>query len=163
MIEIVEIHPDDWKRWRQLRLAALEEAPEAFGSKLADWQDASEERWRNRLGLPRARQIMAFSNAEPAGMAGGIQSDSDREIVEVVSMWVLPKHRGRGIGDALMDAVEKWACGIGARTLKLEVTGTNISARGLYARNGFDYTPRANRVESNEEGIELIMVKTLEQ
>lgn len=61
--------PDDWPIWRELRLAALAEAPQAFGSRLADWQGEGdrEERWRDRLsipgscnaGQPRARTVPA--------------------------------------------------------------------------------------------------------
>ena len=46
MIGIRVLAEDDWRLWRDLRLAALAESPDAFGSRLADWQDAGEARWR---------------------------------------------------------------------------------------------------------------------
>jgi len=54
MVELQDIGPDDWKLWRELKLAALAEAPYAFGSQLADWAAAPEDRWRERLGVPGA-------------------------------------------------------------------------------------------------------------
>jgi GNAT superfamily N-acetyltransferase len=38
VIELRVLTPDDWPVWRELRLAALAEAPYAFGSRLADWR-----------------------------------------------------------------------------------------------------------------------------
>lgn len=51
VIELRVLTPDHWPAWRELRLAALAEAPYAFGSRLADWQGDRdrEQRWRDRL------------------------------------------------------------------------------------------------------------------
>ena len=44
---------------------------------------------------------------------------------------------GRGVGRALMAAVEQWAIGRGYRLLTLSVFEANTRARDLYERNGF--------------------------
>lgn len=51
MIDVLALTPDDWELWRQLRRAALTEAPASFGSTLADWSGDgdTEQRWRARL------------------------------------------------------------------------------------------------------------------
>jgi len=50
-IDLQKICIDDWFLWRKLRLQALEEAPYAFSSTLADRQGQgdTEARWRGRL------------------------------------------------------------------------------------------------------------------
>lgn len=51
MIEAVVVTPDGWRLWRELRLAALAEAPAAFGPTLEEWSGAAdtEQRWRAHL------------------------------------------------------------------------------------------------------------------
>ncbi len=44
---------------------------------------------------------------------------------------------GRGVGRALMAAIEQWAAGRGYRLLTLSVFEANTRARDLYERNGF--------------------------
>jgi hypothetical protein len=62
VIELRVLSPDDWRVWRELRRAALAEAPEAFGSRLADWQGDGnrEERWRDRPRIPGSCNVVAL-------------------------------------------------------------------------------------------------------
>ncbi len=160
MIWLQEIGPDDWKLWRELRLAALTDAPYAFGSQLADWADAPEERWRERLGVPGAYQVIASLDGTPVGMAGGFRAE-EPEVTELVSMWITPAGRGQGVGDALMTAIEDWSRGIGARILKLSVVAGNDPAHNLYLRSGFADTDEPGDLMPDGVHRELVMRKQL--
>jgi len=60
--------------------------------------------------------------------------------VELISMWVAPFARGRGVGDALVAAVSSWATDKQACRITLKVFDHNRPAIGLYRRQGFtDY------------------------
>ncbi|TCC15970.1 GNAT family N-acetyltransferase [Kribbella speibonae] len=159
MIDVQAIGPDDWKAWRELRLAALEEAPFAFGSQLADWIDAPEERWRERLSAPGAYQVIVSLDGTPAGMAGGFPGEDGT--AELVSMWVAPAGRGKGVGNALMTAIEDWARGIGAGKLKLSVVPGNDPAHNLYLRHGYVDTDEPGDLMPDGVRRELVMAKPL--
>jgi ribosomal protein S18 acetylase RimI-like enzyme len=145
MIDVRPVGPDDWQVWRALRLTALAEAPHAFSSVLADWQGAGdrEERWRSRLAGAGSCTFVAYVDGDPAGMAGGSAAagatdrDEPAGVVEVVSMWVDPVFRGRGVGAELLRAVERWACRRGVGELRLAVMLGNDPARRLYERQGY--------------------------
>ncbi len=136
MIELIVLTPDAWPRWRELRLRALAEAPYAFGSRIEDWQDADEARWRQRLGLIGSHNLIALVDGCPAGMASGVPTQEEGA-AELISMWVAPESRGRGVGDALIAAVAQWASALGAGELRLDVAAGNPRAIALYVRHGF--------------------------
>ncbi|MDL9938906.1 GNAT family N-acetyltransferase [Gordonia sp. ABSL1-1] len=124
---------DEWPIWRELRLQALADAPEAFGSTLAEWTGSgdSPDRWRNRLrSVPR--NVVLYTGGRPVGMVGGqILGDG---MVELISLWVAPCARGRGIGDAAIEHIVGWANGA---DVSLSVRQDNLRAQKLYARHGF--------------------------
>ena len=157
MVDIEQITPDDWERWRGLRLVALADSPEAFGSNLAQWTDAPEQRWRDRLTWRGAANFVAVLDGNDVGMASGIGSD-DPEVAELISMWVSPTGRGRGVADALIEAVRRWAAARGVPLLALDVVVTNPAARALYARHGFAVVGDAETEEG--EAPELRMLTT---
>jgi hypothetical protein len=72
-VDLVALTPDDWRTWRSIRLAALADAPDAFGSRLEDWTDADEGRWRDRLSIPGAVDLVALDprTRHPVGMVTG--------------------------------------------------------------------------------------------
>ncbi|HKA08978.1 MAG TPA: GNAT family N-acetyltransferase [Candidatus Dormibacteraeota bacterium] len=156
-IELRRLLADDWRVWRGLRLAALEEAPHAFGSSLADWTGTgdSEDRWRSRLtAVPF--HLAAYLCGSEAGMVSG--ADLGDGTAELLSMWVAPFARGCGVGDALVDAVVAWARQTGASRLTLDVFEDNPQALHLYRRHGFTDrgpVPAATGSERIERRMEL--------
>jgi GNAT superfamily N-acetyltransferase len=61
VVVLSEVGSDEWQRWRAVRLAALEEAPEAFGSTLAAWSGAGARGTGAGVALLAAVQTWAAS------------------------------------------------------------------------------------------------------
>lgn len=126
---------------RALRLQALAEAPEAFGStyerELArttlDWQ-----RWM----APGVTFILSAPGGA-GGLVAGQHDAADPAVVHLMALWVHPELRGSGAADELVAAVLAWARVEGASTVRLEVMQANGRARRLYERAGFRVTGRA--------------------
>jgi len=150
---------NDWRIWRSLRLAALTEAPEAFGSRLADWIDADENRWRERLSIPGAIDLVALDSGagSPIGMVTGTPSARRGAGAELISMWVDPAARGKGVATLLVEAVVAWAAAAGAPSLKLSVMAENEPARRTYERSGFAVAVAV----ADGPGNELEMMRTI--
>lgn len=148
MIVVREVTADDWELMRDVRLAALAEAPYAFGSKYAREVAFTEMQWRGRIS-ERSVTYLAYDEpdgAAPAGLAGAYEEDGG---AYVVSMWVRPGSRGRGIGAALVEATAAWAKSRSFPALSLWVTESNAPARELYARCGFTPTGESQSLPSD--------------
>lgn len=163
MIEVRKLGPDDWAVWRMLRLAALAEAPYAFGSQLADWQGENdrEDSWRGRLSIAGSYNLVSELDEQPVGMASGVPA-TDQGVVELISMWVTPAARGQGVGDALVREIERWARSVGVRALRLDVADGNHSAARLYQRNGYAYTGEQGDLMADGVRRERVMAKRFE-
>jgi len=160
MVLVREITADDWKLMRDVRLAALAEAPSAFGSTYAREADFTEERWRGRIS---ERSVTFFAHEEradvaPAGLVGVYVEDGDAELV---SMWVRPSARGLGVGAALVEAAAAWAKTRDFGALFLWVTESNAPAVRLYERLGFTPTGERQPLPSNPALAEIRMSREL--
>lgn len=60
---------------------------------------------------------------------------------ELAKMAVSPEHRGRGIGDLLMEACIAFARGRNAARIVLESNTKQVAALALYRKHGFVETP----------------------
>lgn len=56
---------------------------------------------------------------------------------QVVTLSVLPEHRGAGIGTAVMDEVDRELAAIGIDTVEIDVMQGNDRARAFYERRGY--------------------------
>lgn len=139
-ISVLRLTPNDWRTERELRLAALFDAPSAFGSRLVDAEAFTEPDWRQRLS----------SQVRFAAWVGGIAVGTvgvavDGEAYQagtavLVGMWVAPDARGRGVADQLVEAVIAEGRRDGLTAICLSVTHGNVVAERLYARHGFTRT-----------------------
>lgn len=156
-VVVRRVAPGEWALWRDVRLEALAVSPEAFKARLADWADGGERRWRERLAMPGAYNVVAERDGRAVGVARGVPEDRDAWLH---SVWVSPDARGLGVGGRLVGAIEEWARGRGVRTLWLAVLPGNEAAIGLYRRLGFVRTDEVGELMPDGVTRELVMAKT---
>ena len=70
-VVLTRVEPEDWQRLRDVRLAALAESPEMFGSTLAKEQSFDETEWRRRAERPAT--FLASRHGVDVGMAGDVE------------------------------------------------------------------------------------------
>jgi GNAT superfamily N-acetyltransferase len=156
------VGPADWRVLRDIRLAALCEAPHAFASTYAREAAFTEADWLRRT--TSGATFLAYlpeAGADPVGLAGGYLPEPAPEVAELVSMWVSPRARGRGAGEALIAAVVGWAATTQAVTVHLWVTESNKPARRLYERCGFVPTGERQPLPSSPDLEEVAMALSL--
>jgi GNAT superfamily N-acetyltransferase len=161
MVMVREVVAADWQALRDIRLEALRDAPEAFGSTYAGESVFAEADWQRRIS--RGGTFLGYlpeaTGSEPAGLIGGYVEDP--EMVELVSMYVRPRARGRGVGEALIATVIDWAQARNAASVHLWVTETNKPALLLYERCGFSPTGERQPLPSNPALDEVAMSRLL--
>lgn len=131
----------DAASYRDLRLRALAEFPEAFTSSAAE-EAATAESWSPRRVAAREGHLLlgAFMGEQLAGTAGLQRKPraKERHKASLYGMFVAPEHAGRRIGrklvDAVIDAARHWQ---GLEQIVLTVTCSNTRARRLYLDAGF--------------------------
>ena len=154
VVVLTRVEPEDWQRLRDVRLAALGESPEMFGSTLAREQAFDEAEWRSRAARPAT--FIASRDGVDVGMAGVYEFD---EGWSIAGMWIAPAARGTGVVETLIQACESVAKAAGATAVALGVMEDNPRGRGAYLRLGYDFTGTSEHVRDGRH--ELFMTKTL--
>jgi ribosomal-protein-alanine N-acetyltransferase len=85
------------------------------------------------VGLPGHVALLALEGGEPVGFALGRLQVPEAEILTLA---IMPKARGKGFGQALLEALMAEVAAKGGREVFLEVAEGNAAARALYARAG---------------------------
>jgi len=160
---------EDAPAYRELRLEALRNHPEAFSSDYETYLAKPMSFWAERLNFDHPDNVvMMFFAAHDEGLIGmcGIayaRARKTRHSAYLVSMYVRPYWRGLRIADGLITACLEWTRARGITILKLGVAATNVPAIRCYARCGFQVygiEPRA----IYDDGVfydELLMMRTI--
>lgn len=140
-LQIVETDLSDSKHVEALLFSTDQYARDAMGISRPLSVDVKEVLVDELKKFPGYIGFLAFVDGRPAGVANCVYSFSTfkaKKVINIHDLAVNPQYRGKGIGDALLAAVE----GKGAREncckVTLEVREDN-RARNLYERFGFKY------------------------
>lgn len=129
----------DWCVYRTLRLAGLQESPEAFVDSYAEEVGCSQEGWRTRMR--RASRLLAEYGGVPRGIASCAAVCDDPAIAEVFGLWVDPATRQAGVAWSLMEAATQLATTQNRNYLYYWVGTENTRAIAFASNFGFRPSP----------------------
>jgi ribosomal protein S18 acetylase RimI-like enzyme len=141
MITVRRIRPHEWPEYRALRLRALQDSPDAFGSTFDAERGRPDAVWAARVAEAAASgkdlALVAQSGDEWCGLAWCKVAADDSAVANLYQMWVAPERRGQGAGGRLLREAMAWAAAAGAKFLRLGVAEAESPALRLYVAHGF--------------------------
>lgn len=140
-MRVRQLAAEEFGTLRAIRLRALQDAPDAYGSTFEGTVTRTGAEWR--AWFDTATPFIAEGPDSTAlGLAATYSDAEEPSVAHLISMWVAPEARGTGAGDALVQQVVSFASAQGAAVVRLDVVEGNAPAIRLYERNGFSLTGR---------------------
>jgi ribosomal protein S18 acetylase RimI-like enzyme len=164
-VKLCPITPASAMIFKAVRLRALQDSPSAFGSTYSKEVQLTDADWQQRAAKwngERSAGFLAFDGDDACGIAATFLDSEDSARAHLVSMWVAPAHRGRGVGRLLVKAIIDWARSKEIKTLHLMVTSTNDAATRFYERLGFVKTGRTEPYPNDSALLEYEMVRQID-
>lgn len=164
-VDIQQLSGGDWARWRELRLRALADAPEAFRATLEEELGWTDDAWKEIVEATAAHDrgnawIAEFDSVD-VGMTFATVDASHTSLL-IGAMWVSREARGGGIGKALLDSAIEWGAAMGASVAELWVTEANDVARALYESHGFIQTDETDLLRPGSDLVVRKLTRTIE-
>lgn len=132
----------EWRLYRDLRLAALRDAPDAFGSTLEREEAFPEDEWIERLATGAGSpldypMVVEDASGRAVGLGWARIAPSDMESATLYQVWIHPSARRQGAAVELLESAVRWAREAGASVMMLHVALGPDSAISFYQRAGF--------------------------
>ncbi|HEY5976365.1 MAG TPA: GNAT family N-acetyltransferase [Solirubrobacterales bacterium] len=140
-VEFVEISRDD-ARAAALYAEFIREADGPLDPELVDVEAEIAAGPPYDLVAPDGVLLLGLTGGEPAAL-GGVRH-LDTAIAEIKSMYVVPEHRGEGLGGAIIVELERIARERGCRAVRLDTSAYLEPAVALYRSAGYGEVPDYN-------------------
>jgi ribosomal protein S18 acetylase RimI-like enzyme len=162
MIEVRPILPSEWERFRELRLRALKESPNAFSSTLGAEALLGFEIWKNWVSEKPDRKVMVAERGEEwLGTVSAAPYQGLHDAYNFFALWVDPAVRRSGVGTQLLEAMLAWAKGTQRARARFHVHQANEAALKLLERTGFKDTGERFTLREDLPGDALVFEHTL--
>ena len=135
-IEVITATINDIDRLRALRLAALHDAPSAFGAKYDDEIKKPVSEWQERL--KNTTWCFAVADGVDIGLLAVDRAEKDRNSdCWLSSWWISEEFRGGGIPKLMLNWVEGLCAESNWKKIGLGVWPENLRAIAAYKKLGF--------------------------
>ena len=148
MYQIRRLASGDERVLQQIRLRALLDEPDAFGSNYERECVFVETDWQRRLArIDAATFVCERADEVAVGLVTGMIDENSAQIAWLTSMWVDSEARGSGVAGLLIDAVISWSLTKNCALIRLDFTEGNSNAERVYEKSGFRRTGTTSRRE----------------
>ena len=159
-IAVRVLDESEWSLYRDVRLRALAESPDAFTATLADEADRDDQFWRDRM--TRSDRLLAKRGSVSQGIVSLGPYEQDPSAAEVFGLYVVPDARGTGVSWRLVEAAATLASQKGYPQLYYWVGTDNARAIGFAKNFGFRTTSyrrpaRGSDLQRGEEEIAMML------
>ena len=142
VIKIVELSPSEWKRYKDIRLEAFSESPQAFLISFNEAENEPDEKWKAALEDAEKGNrwlIFAEKEGEIIGMTGAFISEEykGKNTAKIIEVFVSSRARGLHVGRMLLEAMIEKLRKLGMERVILVVNKEQIPAYSLYKSLGF--------------------------
>lgn len=144
-VKITKLSPERWEEYKNLRLEALKQEPQAFASSYTQESITADEIWQERLVADskdtQSTYLFAEINNQLVGMLriAREQAPHSQHIASVYAVYVKSQFRGKGVGGKLLTEAINWFKKFpNPVKISLHVTTTQTGAIALYKSLGFE-------------------------
>lgn len=145
IISFKKVSPDDWQKFREIRLKGLQTDPQAFGGTFESESQENEEYWKERFSNPERCFYAAENGNIFVATAGSKKIAEDNWMI--IAVYTLPEFRGKNISQELINRLVDEAKIKGATKVSLMVNPIQESAVKLYEKMGF----KTIKIEKNQK------------
>ena len=159
-IAVRVLDESEWPLYRDVRVRALAESPDAFTATLADEADREDQFWRDRM--TRSYRLLAERGSASQGIVSLGPYEQDPSAAEVFGLYVVPDARGTGVAWRLVEAAAALATQKGYPQLYYWVGTDNARAIGFAKNFGFRTTSyrrpsRGSDIQRGDEEIAMML------
>jgi len=151
-IIIVSLPPEEWQKYKIIRLEALQKEPTAFANTYDDEAKYEDKKWIGILEKSKNRDteiaLFAKNGDKIIGFIGAfwVTKEKMKHVAHIYGTYVDSEYRGQGVGKILMEAVINELKSLPhIKKIKIEVNAQNTVAFNLYQKMGFKVIGKAEK------------------
>lgn len=151
-VSIRQLTGNDWRKFAQIRLKALEADPLVFGSNYEKESQFTEADWRSRLQANDSAVFMLFAGETPIGITGVsvFRDDPTGKTAMLWGSWLEPDFRRKGLSALMYRTRIDWAKK--RPTVERVIVShraSNIASKYANQKHGFIFTRTHEKIWSD--------------